>query len=670
MATSNLANLCLSSAFSCSNLLRRTSSRLAASVRGLCTSRLCSIALAALAAAAAAAALTVPVARPALSSGHQWRAFSSTASRQQQQESENKSFVMNTFLGRAETAELFPFPEALNEEQTQNIAMFVDPVSKFFEEVNDPARNDREEQVPPEIMAQMREMGAFGLQVPPDYNGIGLINTQCARLMEIIGRHDLGIAICLGAHQSIGFKGILLFGTDEQKAKYLPKVASGEHIAAFCLTEPSSGSDASSIRSRAVLSEDGKHYILNGSKIWISNGGIAEVFTVFCQTPVKDAKTGETRDKISTLIVERSFGGVTSGPPEKKMGIKASNTAEVFFEDVKVPVENLIGEEGEGFKVAMNILNNGRFGMAAALSGTMKKTIERAIEHATTRVQFGSKLETYGLVQGKIAQMALLQYVTESMAYLLSGNMDQGSMEFQLEAAISKIFASEAAWEVADECIQLHGGMGFMTECGLERVLRDLRIFRIFEGSNDILRLFVSLTGLQFAGKALRDLQKDVQGMNLAVMFSEGTKRAKRLIGASTAPAITDAHSDLSSSAELLSQAVGDFGAGCEKLLLKYRKNIIHEQYLLTKLANASIDIYAMAAVLTRASRTLQQGGATAGHEKLLTKVWCEQASERVQRNLSALTASRDLKLDESLSSIAKEVIGHGGTVPEHPLGV
>jgi very long chain acyl-CoA dehydrogenase len=392
----------------------------------------------------------------------------------------------------------------------------------------DPARNDKEETVPPEVMAQLRDMGAFGLQVPPEYGGLGLTNTQYARMTEIIGGYDLGVGIMLGAHQSIGFKAILLFGDEKQKAKYLPVVSSGEKIAAYCLTEPTSGSDANSIRSRAVLSDDKRHYILNGGKIWISNGGIADVFTVFAQTPVVDPKTGAMKDKVSAFIVERSFPGLTTGPPEKKMGIKASNTASVHFDNVHVPVENLLGKEGEGFKVAMNVLNNGRFGMASALSGTMKKLISRAVEQVTNRVQFGNKLEVYGVVQEKLARMTMAHFITESMAYLLSGNMDQGSTEFQLEAAISKIYASEAAWMVSDECIQLHGGMGFMSECGLERVMRDLRIFRIFEGSNDILRLFISLTGLQFAGKHLREVEKSVKGGNMSTLFAEGIKRSRR----------------------------------------------------------------------------------------------------------------------------------------------
>ncbi|XP_010576317.1 PREDICTED: very long-chain specific acyl-CoA dehydrogenase, mitochondrial-like, partial [Haliaeetus leucocephalus] len=202
---------------------------------------------------------------------------------------------------------------------------------------------------------------------------------QYARLVEIVGQHDLGVGITLGAHQSIGFKGLLLYGTPAQKKKYLPRLATGETVAAFCLTEPGSGSDAASIRTRAQPSPCGTFYTLDGSKIWISNGGLAEIFTVFAKTPLRDEGTGETKEKITAFIVERGFGGVTHGAPEKKMGIRASNTAEVHFEGVRVPAENVLGVPGGGFKVAMNILNNGRFGMAAAMAGTMRGVLAKAV---------------------------------------------------------------------------------------------------------------------------------------------------------------------------------------------------------------------------------------------------------------------------------------------------
>lgn len=385
---------------------------------------------------------------------------------------------------------------------------------------------------------------------------MGANNTQYGRLCQIVGANDLGVGICIGAHQSIGFKGILLYGTDEQKKKYLPQVSTGKVYAAFALTEPASGSDAASIRTRAKLSPDGKHYIVNGSKIWISNGGWANIMTLFAQTEVTDPKTGEKKDKMTAFILERGFGGVTHGPPEKKMGIKCSNTAEVYLEDVKIPVENVLGGVGNGFKVAMNILNNGRFGMAASLSGTMAACIKKAAEHASQRVQFGKKIEEYGAIQEKLARMALYQYATESMAFMISSNMDGGSQDYHLEAAISKVFASESAWFVCDEAIQVLGGMGYMKHTGLEKVLRDLRIFRIFEGSNDILRLFVALSGIQYAGGHLKELQRALKNPanNLGLIFSEVSMRAYRKVGIGGVDLTSHVDSSLADAAKLCAQ--------------------------------------------------------------------------------------------------------------------
>ncbi|XP_056298735.1 very long-chain specific acyl-CoA dehydrogenase, mitochondrial [Pseudoliparis swirei] len=585
---------------------------------------------------------------------------------------ESKSYAVNIFKGKIATAQVFPFPSVMNEEQEQFLRELVGPVAKFFEEVNDAAKNDALEKVEDHTMQGLKEMGAFGLQVPADLGGLGLSNTQYARLVEIVGSHDLGVGITLGAHQSIGFKGILLFGTQAQKEKYLPKLATAEHMAAFCLTEPSSGSDAASIRSTAIQSPCGEYFTLNGNKIWISNGGLSEIFTVFAKTPMKDPKTGEMKDKISAFIVERSFGGVTHGPPEKKMGIKASNTADVFFDNVRVPADCLLGELGEGFKVAMNILNNGRFGMAAALSGTMKGVITKAVDHAANRVQFGSKIHTYGAIQEKMARMTMLQYVTESMAYMISGNMDSGAKEFQIEAAISKIFASEAAWTVTDECIQVMGGMGYMKDSGVERVMRDLRIFRIFEGTNDILRLFVALNGFQNAGNQLKSLQKAMKNPigNAGFLAGEITMRAKRKAGLSTGLTLQGTvHPELAQSGELTTQAIEQFGAVTEELLIKHGKKIIDEQFVLKRVADCAIDLYAMVVVLSRASRSLSRGDPSAQHEKMICETWCVEAHERILRDIKSLRSSQSGLLFKNLRAISAAVVEKGGVVAPHPLG-
>merc|ERR1719429_751212 len=584
----------------------------------------------------------------------------------------SNSFVQNVFRGFIEPTQVFPFPVALDEEQRENLEMLVPIAERVMTEQNDPLLNDQMETVPEETVNALRELGAFGLQVPVELDGVGLTNTRYARLTEVVGGNDLGVGIFIGAHQSIGFKGILLAGTPEQKEKYLPKLASGENFAAFALTEPSSGSDAGSIKTRAVLNKEGTHWILNGGKIWISNGGIAEIFTVFAKTPIVDPATGTETEKVSAFIVERSFGGVTHGPPEKKMGIKCSNTAEVYFENTPIPVENVLNNPGDGFKVAMQILNNGRFGMGAALSGTMRTVIQSACQHATSRVQFGSRIDGYGAIQEKIAKMSMIHYATESMAYMVAGTMDAGYDDYQLEAAISKVFASEAAWFVTDEAIQVLGGLGYMKDYGLEKVMRDLRIFRIFEGTNDILRLFVALTGIQYAGGHLRELQKAISNpvANFGVVLGEVAKRGKGAIGIGPGNVLGDkVHPNLSESAALTCKAVDAFGQSVEKVLIKHGKDIINEQFILNRLANATIDIYANTCVLSRCSKTLSKGLESAHQEEMMTKVWCRQSYDRIMDNLNELKNPEVLENYKSMAKISEAVCAKNAPVQGNPLG-
>ncbi|XP_054989574.1 very long-chain specific acyl-CoA dehydrogenase, mitochondrial [Sorex araneus] len=597
---------------------------------------------------------------------------SDASAREKPAKAESKSFAVGMFKGQLTTNQVFPYPAVLNEEQTQFLKELVGPVTRFLEEVNDPAKNDMLEAVEENTMQGLKDLGAFGLQVPSELGGVGLCNTQYARLVEIVGMHDLALGVTLGAHQGIGFKGILLFGTKAQKEKYLPKLASGEILAAFCLTEPASGSDAASIRASAVPSPCGKYYTLNGSKIWISNGGLAEIFTVFAKTPVTDA-SGAVKEKITAFVVEKSFGGVTQGPPEKKMGIKASNTAEVCFDGVRVPAENVLGEVGSGFKVAMHILNNGRFAMAAALAGTMKGIIAKAVDHAANRTQFGEKIHNFGLIQEKLARMAMLQYVTESMAYMVSANMDQGSTDFQIEAAISKIFGSEAAWKVTDECIQIMGGMGFMKEPGVERVLRDLRVFRIFEGTNDILRLFVALQGCMDKGKELSGLGSALKNPfgNAGLLLGEAGKQLRRRAGLGSGLSLSGVvHKDLSRSGELTVQALEQFASVVEAKLIKHKKGIVNEQFVLQRLADSAIDLYAMVVVLSRASRSLSEGHPTAQHEKMLCDSWCIEAAARIRENMTALQSDpQQLELFRNFKSISNALVEQGGVVTSNPLG-
>ncbi|XP_072475025.1 very long-chain specific acyl-CoA dehydrogenase, mitochondrial-like isoform X2 [Notamacropus eugenii] len=585
---------------------------------------------------------------------------------------ESTSFVANIFKGKVVVNNMFPFPSVLSEEQTSFLKMVYEPCNRFFEEVNDPTWNDSNEEVPSKTLTGLKELRMYGLQVPKKLGGTGLTNTQYARMVEILGWHDLAVGVVLGAHQSSGFKGILLFGDEHQKKKYLPDLASGKSLAAFCLTEPMSGSDAASIQTTAEVSQCGKFYILNGQKMWISNGGVADVFTVFAKTQVKDVATGEVHGKISAFIVEKAFEGVTSGLPEKKMGIRASNTTSVSFKDVKVPVENLLGGFGNGFKVAMNVLNNGRFGTVSALVGTIRRVIKKAVNHAAKRKQFGNKICEYGIIQEKLAHMAMYHYVAESMAYLISGNMDMKVQDFHLEAAISKIFASEAAWEVTDECIQILGGVGYMKQAGVERIMRDLRIFRIIEGTNDILRIFVALAGLQHAGAQLQELQHTLEDPlnNTAVLFTELGLRAKRIIGIPTGISLDGVvNGHLLDTASLVTKCVDLLSEAVEHLLLKFGTEVIHQQFHLKRVADTAMDIYSMGVVLSRATYSLNHNLPSAIHEKLLCESWCYKASERVRWNLKAVKASSWNRYYQNMKTISNEVVRNGGVVYSRPMG-
>lgn len=565
---------------------------------------------------------------------------------------------------------MFPYPE-ISKDELEEINQLVGPVEKFFGEEVDSKAIDQNAKIPPETLKGLKELGLFGIQIPEEYGGLGLSNTMYARLGEITSL-DGAIAVTLAAHQAIGLKGILIAGNDEQKEKYLPKLASGEHIAAFCLTEPGSGSDAASIKSRATLSADGKHYILSGSKIWISNGGLAEIFTVFARTDVVD-KDGVTKDKITAFIVERAFGGVTHGKPEDKLGIRGSNTCELHFENTKIPVENVIGEVGGGFKVAMNILNSGRFSMGSASAGMIKKLIEMTAEYACTRKQFNKKLSDFELIQDKFALMAQKAYVMESMAYLTAGMMDRpGFPDCSVEAAMVKVFSSEGAWECVSEALQILGGLGYMKDYPYERYLRDSRILLIFEGTNEILRMYIALTGMQHAGKILtskiKELKKGGVGIAMEMLTKKLRDSFKRNIDLGLTGKDGVVHPSLEDSAKKLEENVYYFGNTVESLLYRFGKTIVDEQLALKRVADILINLYAMTAVISRASRSISIGLRNHDHDVLLTNLFCTEAYFRNNYMIAQLGKNFPENQDESIRKIAKYVLENRAYTCSHPL--
>src|SRR5271157_5305522 len=394
----------------------------------------------------------------------------------------------------------------MREKDREVLHMMVDAIDQFLSPKHlDFKRWDRDAQQPAEFIQGLRDLGLFGLIIPEEYGGLGLSNAGYARVLSQSSSHDSSVSLTIGAHSSIGMKGILLFGTAEQKARYLPKLASGELIAAFCLTESGAGSDAASIRTQAVKNADGT-WTLNGEKIWITNGGIADLYTVF-------ARTASEAGKITAFLVEACWPGVSHGQHEDKMGIRASSTTTVSFADVRVPPGNVLDAEGKGFKVAMAILNNGRTGLGGGAVGGMKALIALAAAQAQSRKQFGGPIAEFALIREKIAQMTLECFAAESVVWMVAHYIDSGFEDYSVEAAISKVYASEAIQRSAYEALQIAAGSGYMRNYPYEQISRDCRILTIFEGTNEVLRLYIALSGLKDVSKSLSELKVAVDAI-------------------------------------------------------------------------------------------------------------------------------------------------------------
>jgi len=477
------------------------------------------------------------------------------------------------------------------------------------------------------LLKSAGELGLLGADVPEEYDGLGLDKVSSALIAEKMSRAG-GFSITHGAHVGIGSLPIVLFGNEEQKQKYLPKLATGELIAAYALTEPGSGSDALGAKTVAKLNAEGTHYVLNGEKQWITNAGFADVFVVYAKID---------GDQFSAFIVEREFAGVSVGAEEKKMGIKSSSTRTLILQDAQVPVENLLGEAGRGHIIAFNILNIGRYKLGVGTVGASKRAFELAVAYTNQRQQFKTPISSFNLTKEKLATMASRLYASESLIYRTVGyfedRMSQLSAEEQkdgkaiaasiaeyaIECSINKVFGTEVLDYIADEAVQLHGGYGFMQEYEVERIYRDSRINRIFEGTNEINRLLIPGTFLRKAMKGELPLLQKAQALQeeLLMMMPEEIE-----------------DTPLAQEKYLVQNAkkIGLLAAGLAAQ--RYGTKLESEQEVLVNIADIVNNLFAMESAVLRTEKAIARDGLEKANQKLLyTQIFCQEAFEAIEKD-------------------------------------
>lgn len=498
------------------------------------------------------------------------------------------------------------------------------------------------------LMKQAGELGLLGADVPEEYGGIGLDKISSSLITEKFAL-SRSFALTQGAHVGIGSLPIVYFGTEEQKAKYLPKLATGEYIAAYALTEPGSGSDALGAKTTARLSEDGKYYILNGEKQWITNAGFADLFVVYAKVD------GE---QFSAFIVERAYEGVSTGPEEKKMGIKGSSTRTLLLDEVKVPVENLLGEVGRGHVIAFNILNIGRFKLGVGCVGSSKRALEVAVQYAKERKQFQTPIIQFPLIQEKIGKMAANTYALESAIYRTAGLMEdalsdveandgQGVAaaiaEYAMECSITKVLGSEIFDGIADEAVQIHGGYGFMAEYEVENMYRDSRINRIFEGTNEINRLLIPNTLVK------KTLKGELPFLQAATRIQE-----ELLTYIPSLPG----DEPLAQERNMIENGKKLFIMLAGTALQKYEKRLAQEQEILARAADVVIEIYAMESAYLRTMKAIHQHGEEREALKInLTRIYIHEAFQRIEQTLrEGLVYMEDGDMLRTMLSMVKKL--------------
>jgi len=550
----------------------------------------------------------------------------------------NIGFARALYFGHYLADKLLAYPDIYADSQGNEL---VEKLAKFCTEKIDPVAIDRESRIPDEVISGLGELRILGACLPKSTGGLGLSQTQYCRLIELLAGHCGSTSLFVNAHHSIGPRAIVLFGTEAQQRDWLPKLATGEWISAFALTEPEAGSDAGNVQTMATPTEDGSGYVLNGEKRWITNGGISQALTVMARTPVEGSK--ET--KVTAFLVSPAMPGFEVVEERMdKCGVRGTATARLAFNEMFVPKENILGQLGKGLKIALTVLDFGRTTFGASCTGAAKFCVQRATEHCNTRVQFEQSLGNFELVKRKLAHMKAGAFAMESATYQTATMMDAGKGDYMVETAMLKVFATEVLWEIINDTIQLFGGKGYFTDEPYERMMRDARINTIGEGANDVLKVFIGVVGMRDVGLELKGVLDAIKSP--LSNFATISRFAGRKIGSLLSfPTVTLRSEQLSDEAARLGRILGKLGSNVEKLLRKYQEDIVDRQYQLERVANVATEIYVSASVLQRLDFILTDSGQTAEEQEdaLATgRYYLRTANRRMQQHLVDLWANDD----------------------------
>lgn len=565
------------------------------------------------------------------------------------------SFAKMLYFGGFHTPSAFPFPLPSAEEERRADEL-VTKTQKFIEAKVNGDQFDRDSSIPDDVFKELGRLGLLSLTVSKEYGGSEDSQYAYGRVIAELAKACGSTALFVNAHQSIGLRALVLFGTEEQKNKWLPPLAKGEIYAAFSLTEANAGSDAGGVETRAVYNAEKDVYVLNGDKQWTTNGAIAGVLTVMARTEVETDNGIE--DKITAFLVTPDMPGFTVRDRAlEKVGMRGTTTSNISFKDMEVPASNILGPKGGGLKVALTVLDYGRTTFGSACAGPARMLVKKAVEHAKTRHQFKRPLASFGMVKQILARAGAYSYAMSASAELVTGLLDRGDDDILLESAIVKVFNSEWLWQIIYDTMQIYGGRSFFTTEPLERMMRDARLNMIGEGSNEVLRAFIAVVGLRDVGMQFQSVQEALKHPinKFGVLKSFGKQGAHYF----KAPDIPIKTSHMAEEAHLLGKAIRRFAVANARVLAKYREEIVEHQLALDRISDIVMALFTVTAVISKLDTQLSKTGdinAQLKQDLACGKLYCKYAFKTIDNALATLFNN----IDSDIESVADVMSGLG----------